>query len=385
MAEKRPNPFDDDRGDNKRPALGSNPLDIPERTNDGMEEIVRPMFWSGYTGSGRRRTVQARDTARDLRAAYSSIIHLEGQLTFDQQRELFPYIFWPPVPSWCLVPFDMQGCPKGIRADDGAINPLIYGMGARSNEHIWKQAVLGIFQPQRRHYQIFDHILVAIHSPWADETCPDEVPMWGLVHYQKGADTAYVHVMTEWQEWVFNNNLTNTRWAANLVETLTCEAGVDDNLFLGDNPAIKIQWVANLTGPDWSSLGTRGETTEEVSNISFLYVIYAATKLAIHNFRDTSIPEFTADDAYGSLAQALLGVSTALEHGEEGNIRSVRGGITEGIRAGATDSVREFRESLDNMLAVSVADYQRTLGSTRSIQDLPLLPGNPGLGSGSGS
>lgn len=164
----------------------------------------------------------------------------------------------------------------------------------------------------------------------------------------------------------------------------TCEGVVDDNLFLGDNPAIKIQWMANLTGPDWSSLGTRGETTEEVSNMSFLYIIYAATKLAVHNFQDTTIPEFGADDAYGSLSQALLGVSTALDHGEEGNIKSIRDGITKGFREDASDSVREYRERLEHMVAVAAADYQIALG-IGLIQGLPLLPGNAGIGSGSAS
>ncbi|ROV94746.1 hypothetical protein VMCG_08894 [Cytospora schulzeri] len=386
MAEKRLSPFDDDRGGNKRSALGDQ-SEAAEGPIDIVEQIVRPMFWTGYTGEGRKRTVKGRDTTKELKAAYNDIIHLEGELTFNQQRELFPYIFWPPIQNWCLVPFDMQACPKEIRTDEGQINPLIYGLGAKSSDHIWKQAVFGIFEPQRRCYLIFDHILIAIHFPWADETSVDEVSMWGLVHYQKGSGTAYVHVMTQWQEWVFNNNLSNTRWAGNLVQTLTGEEDIDENLFLGDNPAINIQWMANLTGPDWNRLGARGETAKEMSEMSFLYVIYAATTLAVDKSQDNTIPEFGVDDSYGSLAQALLGVSTALDHGEEGGIRSVfRDGLTEVLPENATERDRLYREKLEQMVAVAAADYQKAWGADPGLsQDLPLLSGNPQMGSGTGS
>lgn len=339
--------------------------------DDHREEIVRPMFWSGYTGAGRRRTVKGRETAKELKTAYSSLIHEEGDLTFNEKRELFPYIFWPPFQKWCLVPFDMQACPKEIRDNAGKLNPLVYGVGARSNDHIWKQAVLGVFQPERQYYQIFDHILIAVHFPWADQSSPEDVPMWALVHYKKGADTAYVHVMTEWHDWVFNNNVNNTRWANDLVKTLTGEEGIDDNLFLGDNPTVNIQWVANLTGPDWSALGTRGETTLEVSNMSFLYIIYAATKLAVHDFKDTELPEFGGDDAYSGLAQALLGVSTALEHGEEGGIRSVRDGIPDAVLEDASDQVKAYRDILDDFVSV-VADQYRGAPGPGGLQELGL-------------
>ncbi|KUI72087.1 hypothetical protein VM1G_07539 [Cytospora mali] len=361
MSAKRSSKFDD-RGDNKRPALGSSLVpDEPERQVDDVEEIIRPRFWSGYAGTGRGRSVKARDTIKDLKAAYSDIINLEGQLTFNQQRELFPYIFWPPLPKWCLVPFDMQACSKSIRTDEGVVNPLVYGLGAKSIDQVWKHAVLGVFQPQRRIYQMFDHVLIAIHFPWADDGSPDDVPMWGLVHYQKGADTAYVHVMTQWQEWVFNNAFDNRRWAGELIETITGEKGIDDDLLLGDRPSINIQWVSNLNGPDWSSLGWRDQNMENISDMSFLYIIHAATQLAVHNAHDTSILEFGADEAYEALAQALLGVSTALEHGEEGNIQSVRDGIIEDVRRDSGESVAEYRDALERMLTVVAAEYENRI------------------------
>lgn len=333
----------------------------PGQKSDGLE-VIRPMFWTGFTGSGRKRTIKGRDTARELKTAYNNIIHENGQLTFNEQRELFPYIFWPPIQSWCLVPFDMQACPKKIRASETKVNPLVYGLGAKSSDFIWKHAVLGVFEPERRHYQIFDHILIAVQFPWADESSPDDVPMWGLVHYKKGSDTAYVHVMTEWHESVFNKDANNARWADDLVKTLTGEGGVDDDLFVGNNPRVNIQWVANLTGPDWSTLGSRGESTEEVSDMSYLYIIYAATKLAFHGFQDTAVPAFGADDAYSGLAQALLGVSTALEHGEEGGIQSVGDGISAPVRKDATDEHTAYRELLDERVDVIADEFQKAPG-----------------------
>ena len=325
--------------------------------------MVRPRFWGGYTRTGRGRSAKTRDTIRALKGAFNGIIHLEAQLSFVQRRELFPYIFWPPLPGWCLVPFDMQACPKGIRTDDGDLNPLIYGLGDKSVDHVWKQGVLGIFQPRHRCYQLFDHLLIAVHFPWQDDSMPEEVPMWGLVHYQKGSDTAYVHVLTEWQVWVSANPAGNKRWADGLVQTLTGEAGIDKGLFLGDNPAISIKWVPNRTGPDWDKLGWRGEATEELGDMTYLYMIHAAMHLAVYNVQDDAVPGFGEDEANRSVAQALLGVSTALEHGEEGDIASASGGIKEELRKNAPDAVRELREILDELVPEVAADCQKALGS----------------------
>lgn len=211
--------------------------------DDEREEIVRPLFWTGYTGAGRKRTIKGRETAKELKAAYTNLIHEQGELTFNQKREMFPYIFWPPVQTWCLVPFDIQasGPSKGLRAADGTVNPLAYGLGAKAGDYIWSQAVHGVFDTTRRYHQLYDDILLAIYFPWADESSPEDVPMWGLVHYTKGSDTAYVHVMTEWQESVFNKKANNERWAGVLFETLTGEQGVDESLFLGDNAVLEIQ------------------------------------------------------------------------------------------------------------------------------------------------
>lgn len=48
-----------------------------------------------------------------------------------------------------------------------------------------------------------------------------------MLHYQKGLKEAYIHVMTEWQESVFNNIGHNKYWAANLIQKLTGEQGAD--------------------------------------------------------------------------------------------------------------------------------------------------------------
>ncbi|KAH0445955.1 hypothetical protein IEQ34_025211 [Dendrobium chrysotoxum] len=180
------------------------------------------------------------------------MIHLEGELNFSQQRQLFPYIFWPPLPRWCLVPFDISS--KTIRTEEGEFNPIHYGLGQKNGDQLWKQGVLGVFQPWRQYGQIFDHLLIPVHFPWQDDSTPDgEVPMFGLIHLKKRSKTAYFHVMTEWQKDIYDKPGFNKLWAEDLVRQLTSEAGVDQDLFLG-NAAIDVTFVPNRVGPDCSIL-----------------------------------------------------------------------------------------------------------------------------------
>lgn len=93
--------------------------------------------------------------------------------------------------------------------------------------------------------------------------------------------------------------------------------------------------------------------------MSFLFIIYAAMKLAVNKHEDTELAEFSGDDAMGSLAQALLGVSTALEYAEEGNIKSVKDGITDPVRANATDESKGYRDLLEEYVDTIADQYQQ--------------------------
>lgn len=317
------------------------------------EEIVRPGFWNESISE---------ETVSNLQQACETIINHEAQLEFQLQAELLPYIFWPPQPGWCVAPLDTS---------ISSANDLPkYGIDTSCTDKIWEHAVLGIFQPKRTHFQLFEHILIPVYHPWADDSLPEETitaetllretryksqPMWGLLHYQKGSHTAYMHVLTEWQEAVFNNKVHNRVWTKKLIQKLTGERGLDANLFYGNRARIKTKWLPNLTGPDWQRLGWSGRDMAEVSQQSFFYVLYVAMEIVLRGARDTEIPAFGASGAFQGLAQALLGISTALEHGEVGT--SVRGGIEQSIREGASFEVLAHRAELEKALETVTTEF----------------------------
>lgn len=283
------------------------------------------------------------------------MVTLEGELTFNQQRHAFEYIFWPPLPRWCLVPFDISG--KEIRSDNGELTPLRYGLGQKYGDHTWKVGVLGVFQPWRKFGQIFEHLLIPIHFPWQDDSTQDEeVQMFGLVHLKNDCRTAYVHVMTKWQQETYDNTECNKLWADDLVQQLTSEQGIDEGLFSG-NFSIKIEYVPNQVGPAWQSLGWRGRDMVELSKLSFYYIVYAATQLAVHGVQDSEIPQFGIQEVFMGLAQALLGVSTALDNADEGK-KSVRNGIRPGVGRDASDKLHAHRTWLDRVLPSVVERYE---------------------------
>lgn len=284
------------------------------------------------------------------------MVNLEGELTFSQQNHSFEYIFWPPLPRWCLIPFDISA--KTIRSEKtGELTPLRYGLGQRYGDHVWKAGMLGVFQSWRRYGQIFDHILIPVHFPWQDDSTPDgEVPMFGLVHFRKGCKTAYFHVMTEWQQEIYDNPESNKLWAENLVQQLTSEQSVDKGLFFGD-AAINIKYVPNRVGPEWQNLGWRGRDMAELSKLSFYYIVYAATQLAVHQVQDSKIPQFGMQEVFVGLAQALLGVSTALDNADEGR-KSVRDGIRPRVARNASDTLYAHRSWLDRVLPPVVQQYE---------------------------
>lgn len=324
---------------------------------NGSLEVVRPRFWKPWSqpGKGRRRDAQAKETALELQGAYDGLINLEGELTFNQQRHSFEYIFWPPLSRWCLIPFDISA--KTIRSEDGELTPLRYGLGQKYGDHTWKAGVLGVFQSWRQYGQIFDHLLIPVHFPWQDDSTPDgEVPMFGLVHLKKGCKTAYFHVMTEWQQETYDNPECNKLWAEDLVQQLTSEQGIDRGLFSGES-SINIEYVPNRVGPEWQNLGWRGRDMMELSKLSFYYIVYAATQLAIHGVQDSQIPQFGVQEVFVGLAQALLGVSTALNNADEGR-KSVRDGIRPGVGRDAPDTLHAHRTWLDRVLPSVVERYE---------------------------
>lgn len=298
--------------------------------------------------------MQAKETALELQGAYDAMINLEGELTFNQQRHSFEYIFWPPLPRWCLIPFDIST--KTIRSENGELTPIRYGLGQKYGDQMWKVGVLGFFQPWRQYGQIFDHLLIPVHFPWQDDSTPDgEVPMFGLVHMEKGGKTAYFHVMTEWQQQTYDNPECTKLWAENLVQQLTSEQGVDKGLFFGDS-SIEIKYIPNLVGPEWRNLGWRGRDMAELSKLSFYYIVFAATQLAVHEVQDTQIPQFWLQEVFFGLAQALLGVSTALDNADEGR-KSVRDGIKPRVDQDASDTLHAHRTWLDRALPSVVEQY----------------------------
>ncbi|KAG8162549.1 hypothetical protein KVR01_008314 [Diaporthe batatas] len=295
----------------------------------------------------------------ELKEAHDGMIHQEGDLSFSQQRRSFEYIFWPPLPKWCLVPFEITAAT--LRTAKGQWNPIRYGLGQNSADHMWKNGVLAVFQPWRRLGQAqFDHLLIPVYFPWQDESTPDEVPMYGLVHLSKGSRTAYLHVMSEWQQQVFDAPEQNKMWAEGLVEQLTSEKGVDRGLFLGGDASIKIKYVPNRVGPGWKNLGWRGRDMAELSKLSFYYIVYAATQLAVHGRNDVMIPQFGLQEVFAGLAQALLGVSTALDNADEGR-KSVRDGIKPRVGRNASDTLAAHRKWLDRVLPSVVSQYNAAL------------------------
>lgn len=340
----------------------------PGNPAPGRLEVVRPRFWKPYTsvGKSKRREPWAKETAEELKGAFDGMVNLEGELSFKQQRHLFQYIFWPPLPKWCLVPFDIST--KTIRTEEGQLTPLRYGVGQKSGNMMWKTGVLGVFQPWRRYGQIFEHLLIPVHFPWQDDSTPDgEVPMFGLVHLKKGSKTAYFHVMTEWQQAIYDKPEYTKLWAEDLVQQLTSEQGVDQDLFLG-KAAIDIKFVPNLVGADWQDLGWRGRDMAELSKLSFYYIVFAATQLAVHGVQDTHIPEFGLQEVYLGLAQALLGVSSALDNADEGR-KSVRDGIKPRVSPQASASVVAHRSWLDRVLPEVVEKYESALSQEIHHQD----------------
>lgn len=338
-------------------------LDDTEYSNPtkGRQEVVRPRFWKPYTqpGKGRRRDEYAKQTASALQGAYDGMVHQEGELSFSQQRHLFEYIFWPSLPRWCLVPFNVSA--ETIRSDEGEMNRICYGLGQKYGDQIWRHGVLGVFQPWRRLSQVqFDHLLIPVFFPWQDDSTPDEeVPMYGLVHLRKGSRTAYLHVMTEWQRETYDTPAYNKLWANGLVQQLTSEQGVDQCLFFG-NDSITIKCVSNRVGPEWKNLGWRGRDMAELSKLSFYYIVYAATQLAVHGANDTQIPQFGLQEVFLGLSQALLGVSTALDNADEGR-KSVRDGIRPRVNRHASDTLLAHRKWLDRVLPSAVEHYDAAL------------------------
>lgn len=345
------------------------PSEPPKVASHGKQEIVRPRFWKPYTrvGKTKRRDACAKEAADELKSGYDAMTHLEGELSFNQQRHIFPYIFWPPLPRWCLVPFDISS--KTIRTDEGQLNPLRYGLGQKHGDQMWKHGVLGVFQPWRQYGQMFDHLLVPVHFPWQDDSTPDgEVPMFGLVHMKKGSKTAYFHVMTEWQQDIYDKPHYNKLWAEDIVQQLTSEQGVDQGLFVG-NAAMKIKFVPNQVGADWQHFGWNDHDMAELSKLTFYYIVYAATQLAVVGVHDTHIPKFGLEQVFTGLSQALLGVSTALGHADEGR-KSVREGIKPQVDQNAPESLQAHQLWLDRVLPGVVTDYHAAL-SRGTSQNIP--------------
>jgi hypothetical protein len=337
-------------------------LDDTEHSNptDGRPEVVRPRFWKPYSqpGKGKRRDEYAKQTVLKLKEAYDGMVHQEGELSFVQQRHSLEYIFWPPLPRWCLAPFDISE--ETIRSADGTMNPIRYGLGQSYGDQMWKNGVLGVFQPWRRFGQVqFDHLLIPVFFPWQDDSTDEEVPMYGLVHVMKGSRTAYLHVMTEWQREIYDTTEYNKLWAEGLVQQLTSEQGVDKCLFFG-NASIDIKYVPNRVGPEWKNLGWRDRDMVELSKLSFYYIVYAATQLAVRGAHDTQIPQFGLQEVFAGLSQALLGVSTALDNADEGR-KSVRDGVKPRVARGASDTLYAHRRWLDGELPSVVKQYKAAL------------------------
>lgn len=185
--------------------------------------------------------------------------------------------------------------------------------------------------------------------------------MFGLVHMEKGCKTAYFHVMTEWQQETYDNPECTKLWAENLVHQLTSEQGVDKDLFFGDS-SIEIKYIPNRVGPEWQNLGWRGRDMAELSKLSFYYIVYAATQLAVHGVQDTEIPEFGLQEVFIGLSQALLGVSTALNNADEGK-KSVRDGIKPRVGRDAPDTLQAHRTWLDRVLPSVVEEYNTAFSS----------------------
>lgn len=104
------------------------------------EQIVRLRFWKRPDS---KRIVDA------LKSACRGITHLEGTLTVDEQRQFFPYMFWPPPPGWCLVQFNIPAKKRVARGNNDMM-PLPYGFGPHSDDYMWRQGVVGIIQPEQK-------------------------------------------------------------------------------------------------------------------------------------------------------------------------------------------------------------------------------------------
>ena len=266
---------------------------LSQDEDDANQNIVEPRILMKQRGKGSKRGKEARDV---LQSAYTALWEMaEGSfLSPKQQKAIWPYLTWPPVPQWHILQFDAQQDWNSL------------GYTVEPDDHTIKRALAGIFQPKRRVYPgqlYYKHLLIPIffrHQEDGSDVC-----MWGMIHVQKGKNVAYFHVFTKWQEDIHGTNV--KAWS---------KIFDPQSLFGGHLRGFNMKIVIQVHNGDLDAQAFRKQNdVEEWSKWTFFYSIHVARHLMLLGAADDQIPHFDVQkNGPEGVVQLLVGIHTAFEH-----------------------------------------------------------------------
>lgn len=163
-----------------------------------------PLIESG-TGSFRGNQI-----INALRGAAGHLLRKES-LSFDEQVESWPYLFWPPLPQWYILPLE-----RGVGEQ-----AMAHSMN--TTDRLEQFAVSGLFsntlRPDYGGNLFYTNIVIPLFHIYQPEG-KDSVIVWSLLHYRKGgkckqgdktierdendiSQTVSWHVLTKWHADMF--------------------------------------------------------------------------------------------------------------------------------------------------------------------------------------
>lgn len=265
----------------------------PQDMDEIEQNIVEPLILKKQRGIGCKRGRALRDV---LQGAYAALWAMGNGsfLSRQQQKAVWPYVTWPPIPQWHILQFDDKAASTSVKY---TVEP---------EDHAAKQALAGIFQPKRRVHPgqlYYKHLLIPIffrHQENGADVC-----MWGVVHVQKGRNVADFHVLTKWQEDVHGANI--RAWAKSFDPR---------GLFGGPSKGFNLKIVVQAHDVTLDTQAFRRQNDlEHWGKATFFYSIHVVRHLMLLGASGNRIPRFSLEkNGPEGVVQLLVGINTAFEH-----------------------------------------------------------------------
>lgn len=220
-------------------------------------------------------------------------------LEFDEQVESWPYLFWPPLPQWYILPF------KKLVTVDAMVHDM------NTTDRLEQFAVSGLFsnthRPDYGGNLFYTNIIIPLFHTYTTKPAEGEqaetATVWSFLHYKKGGEIkqdengefardeenitqkVYWHVLTKWHAREFEARVKA------YVNALTIDGILDDQPIFIPTPELVVRYNVSETDNGVWYHNSGDANIEQYGQDSFLFCLLAIGYLALEMDKDPSVEE----------------------------------------------------------------------------------------------